>query len=181
MRILDRYAGAVHSGNLSSKPDTTFSDTDVLGAAGKASKMHPLALALARLYCGDNHAVSAIVVILAETVWGKSATMPLSKPLRRTEAEDMARSVLAWHREGTCRVCGGHGFKIAGGMGLGNGRAVIGSAECDSCKGGGRIPFERQFPTHRIDIARWLLAEVEREQCVAGPEAMKMLADRMTL
>ena len=38
MRVLDRYASAIDSSNLKSEPGTTFSDTDVLGAAGIAAK-----------------------------------------------------------------------------------------------------------------------------------------------
>lgn len=173
MKFADRYAGAVSSSNLGSKPDTTYSDSDVIGAAGLAAKRVPLGMALLRLFSGDNHSVGKIVDILAEMAW-KRRRMGGRKP-RRVECEDIARAVLAWHRDGTCKVCGGHG------VGLIPGTPTLGGDQCRACKGTGRVLFERQFPVDRLDLARWLAAELEREMADAGPEAMRKLAPRLEI
>lgn len=176
--ILDRYAGAVRSGNLRNSSNIavdqdTYSDTDVLGAVGLAAKREPLAMALARLFCGDNHAAEQIVVILASMAWGKAAA--LRTPLKRTQAVDMARAVLAWHRDGVCKACNGHGFDLIAGA------PAISGHECSACRGSGKILFERQFAPPLRYLATWLLAEVEREQGRAGPAALAKLADRLAL
>src|SRR5688572_14309198 len=110
MRILDRYSGAVRSSNLRSEPDTTYSDSDVLGAVGLAAVRRPLAAALTRLFMGDNHAAQQIVCILAEQVRDKAIASDVD--LKPTQAQDMARAVLAWHRDGVCKTCNGHGFDL---------------------------------------------------------------------
>lgn len=161
----------MRSGNLLSKPDTTYSDTDVLGAVGLAGKRHPLAMALARLFVGDNHAARELVEILSAMAWGKA--LALRVELKRTQADDMARAVLAWHRDGVCRECGGHGYQLIVGA------PSIGDNACPACRGTRKVPFDSQFSIERLVVARWLLAAVEREQAIAGPAAMAKLADRM--
>ena len=179
-RITDRYASAVRSSNLRSKADTNMSDSDVIGAAGLAAKKSPLAIALMRLFTGDNRAATDIVRILTASVIDKAWHF-YKLPLPRIEGEDISKAVLAWHRDGVCRVCGGHGFMVAGGGGLGEGRAVIGDAPCGACHGQGKVSFDRQFAMDRLELARWLRAEIEREQAIAGAEAMKALGPRMEL
>jgi hypothetical protein len=174
-KIIDRYSSAVRSSNLKSKESTTYSDSDVLGAMGLAAKQRPLAAALTRLFTGDNHAAQAIVAILAEMAWGKAAETRV--PLKRPQAVDMARAVLAWHRDGKCSACGGHGYSILGT--LGTGRAVVSDHDCPACKGSKKVPFGPQFPVERRSVAWWLLSAVEREQGHAGPAAMAALAKRL--
>jgi hypothetical protein len=173
MKILDRYAAAVHSGNLSSEPDTTYSDTDVLAAFGLASRKSPLACALTRLFMGDNWASVGLVILLSDMAWHKAQALHI--PLKRPHAEDMARAVLAWHRDGTCKPCGGHGTTII------EGTLTLGDHACQHCRGSGRRLFDREFSGRRLEVAQWLLAEVEREQGKAGPEAMARLAPRLEL
>jgi hypothetical protein len=177
MTFDDRYASAVRSSNLKSKPDTLSSDSDVLGAAGLAGKKAPLALALARLFSGDNHAVREIVELLEEKVVGKAFRVGVE--ITRLQAADMGRSVLAWHRDGTCKACGGHGFRLVGDARIGQGRASLSEHHCQACKGSRKVLFDRQFALERLDLARWLLAEVEREMAIAGPLAMAKLAPRL--
>jgi hypothetical protein len=174
-KIIDRYSSAVRSSNLRSKEATTYSDSDVLGAMGLAAKQRPLAAALARLFTGDNHASGEIVEILAGLAWGKAAETRV--PLKRPQAVDMARAVLAWHRDGICPTCKGHGYAILGT--LGTGRAVVSDHDCPACKGSRKVPFGPQFPVERRSVAWWLLAAVEREQAHAGPAAMAALAKRL--
>ena len=173
MKILDRYSSAVRSSNLCSNPDTTYSDSDVLGAAGLAAKCNELGIALMRLFSGDNHASSDIVRILSTKAIGKAYR--LGAEIARVEAEDLARSVLAWHRDGTCKPCGGHGQKLIPGT------TTIGDDKCPACKGGGRLLFDMHFSSGRLELAKWLVSELEREMSSAGPEAMKMLAPRLDL
>jgi len=181
MRLTDRYASAINSGNLKSHPDTRQSDTDVLAAFGMAARGNsatgrqgvPLAVALARLFSGDNRAATTIVGILTELTWSKAIKMRVK--IRRTQAQDMARAVLAWHRDGTCRPCSGHGYAVIGGT------TVLGDAECPACHGSGKRRFEREFSIATEELARWLLAEIERESGKAAPAAMMMLADRIDM
>jgi hypothetical protein len=173
MRITDRYASAVHSSNLKSEAKTYQSDADVLGAFGLAGKRNPLATALERLFTGDNTAAREIVEHMAGMSWGKAKTLKIKQT--RVQSEDMARMVLAWHRDGTCKPCGGHGYELV------LGTKTVGDTECKHCRGTTKIPFERQFkPEFRI-LARWLLVHIEKEQSVAGPAAMKALAPSLEL
>lgn len=173
MKILDRYAGAVRSSNMGSDPDTVYSDSDVVGAAGLAAKRAPLGVALMRLFSGDNHAVGEIVRILSAKAVGKAYR--IGNEIAGVEADDVARAVLAWHRDGACKPCGGHGQKLIPGT------TTIGDDKCPACRGTGRVSFDRQFSMEKLELARWLVAELEREMAIAGPEAMRMLAPRLDL
>lgn len=172
MSIIDRYATAIRSSNLGSKPDTDRSDSDIIGAAGLAAKRSPLAIALMRLFCGDNHASSTIVGILADKAVGKAYRM--GNECSRSEARDISAAVLAWHRDGTCKVCGGHGVKLIPGT------KTLGGDRCTSCRDG-KILFDSKFSMLRLDLARWLAAELDREQAIAGADAMRALAPKLDL
>lgn len=176
MKILDRYASAVRSSHLTVDERTTYSDTDVLGAMALADRnltkdSHPLAVALERLFTGDNGAAPKIVGVLAGMVRGKAPALKLKITL--TQAEDIARACLAWHRDGVCKPCGGHGTLVIPGS------TTLGTQTCKPCRGEGRVPFERQFRVEWRDLAAWLVSEMEREQARAGPAAMKMIAPRL--
>ena len=146
---------------------------DVVGAVGLAGKRAPLATALLRLFVGDNRAARDIVHIMAGMLVGKAYR--LGHEIARVQAEDMARAVLAWHRDGRCKHCDGHGFlKFEGAPGLSD-------QQCMHCRGTGRIPFDRQFPMDRLELARWMAAKIEKEQRIAGAEAMKSLSDQVKL
>lgn len=175
----DRYSSAVHSGNLKSDPNRE-TDLDVVGAAGLAARRSPLAVALLRLFVGDDREAEQIVTILENMLVGKAFRLGIE--ITRPEARDMGKAVLAWHREGVCKPCGGHGFDVQNGSSkVGQGRAVLSATNCKFCRGTGKILFDRQFPITRLELARWLLAEIEREQAVAGPSAMAALAPKLDL
>lgn len=179
-KFTNRYAGAVFSRNLKSEPDTAMSDADTVGAAGLAAKRSPLAMALLRLFVGDNHAAESLAILLENMVVGKAYRMGIE--ITRSEARDMGRAVLAWHREGVCKPCGGHGFDVQKGSAkVGQARAVLSSTNCKFCRGTGKILFDKQFPITRLELARWLLVEIEREQAIAGPAAMAALAPKLEL
>jgi hypothetical protein len=134
---------------------------------------HALAVALERLFAGDNHASMLIVQLLSEKAWKRARTKDVK--LNRMQAADMAKACLAWHRDGVCKPCGGHGTLIIPGS------TTLGPVGCKPCKGEGKVPFDRQFPVEQRELAGWLVAEMEREQSRAGPAAMKALAPRLDL
>lgn len=192
----NRYASAIQSANLASDPDTTTSDTDVLGAAGLAGKAtrqvqgsdgkihaikgHPLAMSLLRLLMGDASEAKAIVQLLAPMVCDRAEASGLKPRMSWVEAEDISRAVLGWCRDSTCKTCHGHGYKVAVGV-MGSTRAVIGDSPCEDCGGSGKKPFEPMFPKPRQELALWLRDAVEREVAMAAPAAMQALAPRLDL
>lgn len=186
-RIQDRYATAVHSTDLGVDGKTTMSDSDTLGAYGIASRVledgmtsdkkpitpSPLAVPLERLFAGDNNAVYDIVRQLAEIAYEHS--FKLKVKIKPVQARDMAKACLAWHRNGTCKPCGGlRWLRVPGSTSLSNN-------ECQSCGGTGKRPFEYQFPPDWRELARWLVSQMEAAAGRAGPEAMKALAPRLDL
>ncbi len=170
----ERYASAVRSSNLRSREGTEMSDADVVGAAGFAAKHAPLAVALLRLFMADNGSAREVVVLLTEMAKSK-AWHAHRLVLTELQCTLLAQAVLAWHRDGLCRACGGHGFKLAGSHALGEGRAVLSDAACDECRGTRKVPFNTQFPMEQLWLAQWLREEIEREQAFAGAEAMRRL------
>lgn len=174
MNILDRYSSAMHSKNLKSEPDTTNSDSDVLGAAGLAAKHSPLAMSLLRLFLGDDRGAPALVEHMTQMLVGKAYRVPID--VDRADCTLIARAVLAWHRDGVCKACGGHGFQLIANT------PALSSSKCPSCRGTGRKPFDSQFHyLSHLYLAQWLLAEVERETAKAGPAALVALAPRLDL
>jgi len=189
MTISDRYSTAIRSSNLGSKPETVQSDSDVIGAIGYAGKETrtaadgstysgaPLATALLRLFMGDNHGTTAVIGIMSDMAWRYADRNRLK--LRRIQAEDIARAVLAWHRDGVCKTCGGHGFDLTpGGR---DSRRALTDRPCPACKGTGKLIFDRQFRMDHLLVARWLLVRIEEEQSKAGPAALAALAPRLNL
>ncbi len=171
MKFEDRYSTAIRAKNLRSDPNTRASDPDILGAAGLAGRTEPLAMALLRLFAGDNHASVSIVATMSEMAWGKAQVLGVK--LKRVQADDLARAVLAWHRDGVCKACNGHGYALI------EGSPGLSANECPACRGTGKVPFDKQFRMEWQDVARWLCAEIERESGRAGPAAMSKLAPRL--
>jgi len=185
MKFEDRYHSAVRTSNLKSEEKTTFSASDVMGAAGFAGKEmrsaetsdpsrgQPLAMALMRLLSGDNHASAEILALLSAKVIGKAhRTGP---EIGQPAALMVSAIVLDHFRDRRCRACRGHGFELI------RGAPAIGDKECQRCRGTGMKPFETMFKPERVELARWLAAELERELAKAGPAAMAALAPRLTL
>lgn len=187
MIITDRYASAIRSSRLTVEAKTNMSDTDVLGAMGLADRElttgkdsqgnsvypAPLAVALERLFSGDNSASLAVVKILSRKAWERAKASRIR--LRRDEATEMAKACLAWHRDGTCKPCGGHGTLLIPGS------TTLGTTRCKKCKGAGVIPFESQFELELVPIADWLVAEMQRDMSRAGPAAMRKIAPILDL
>jgi len=169
--ITERYNTAVHARSLKVDPTTRMSDSDVLGAYGLAAKREPLAVALERLFAGDGRAAREIVDHLAQAVFDYSFEVKVK--ISRVAAADMAKACLAWHRDGTCRPCGGHGYHMIPGA------PMLSEKACQVCAGSGKVILEMQFPAKHEVLVRWMAAELARESGRAGPEAMRKLAEKM--
>ena len=168
MKVLERYNTAIHASSLKPDASTTFSDLDVIGAAGLAARYEPMGIALARMLGGGG--AGDVVSVMADAGWKRARTINVK--LNHVQAKDIARAVLAWLRDGRCNDCGGTGYRIIPGTpSLGD--------DCPACKGTGKIPFEAQFRQEWREIARWLSHEVERSQANAGQIAMKKIAPMM--
>lgn len=170
MKFPDRYSSAVNSRNLSVNPDTRWSDTDVLAAAGLAARYEPLGLALTRLFA-DGKAESTIA-ILADMAFKRARTKQIK--MSRVQAQDLSVKVLAWYRFGTCQPCGGIGALVIPGT-------PVQGETCPHCRGTGKRDFDREFQADVLSLARWLSVEIERSQAAAGTAAMVKLADKMEL
>lgn len=175
-KILDTYAGAVSRGDLGSDDRSTFRGADVVGAFGLVGRKHKLAAALARMFVGGDKEAKEVSAIMTRMLVSKAHEW--GEPIGEAAADLIAGIVLEWHRNGTCTVCRGHGFRVVSGT-LGESRAVIGSQACRACRGRRLRPFEPLFPVERVSLARWLRAKVERETALAGPAAMRKLRQIM--
>jgi hypothetical protein len=173
MKFEDRYHSAVRTSNLKSEEKTMFSASDVLGAAGLAAKTDPLAFALLRMFTGDRHAAGEIIEMLTDKLVGKGYRS--GNEIDRVAASLMARLVLDWFRDSVCKACGGLAYRRM------EGAPSLSARACGVCEGTGRRSLEALFPDERVDLARWLAVEMERELAKAGPAAMKALAPRLDL
>lgn len=179
MTIQDRYASAVNSRNL--RPigikgvheGSTTSDTDMLGAMGLASRGHPLGAALERLFAGDHKSAHEIVRILAQMAFKQSWDYEIRAS--RAQCHDLACAVLAWHRNGTCRVCNGHGYELIPGA------PMLSERECKACRGTGKVALEAAFKVELRPLVSWLSSEMMRESGRVGPAAMRGLGRAMEL
>jgi hypothetical protein len=95
--------------------------------------------------------------------------------LDATQAKHLSQAVLAWYRHGSCKPCGGHGFLPV------EGAPTLSDHQCTACNGYGRVPFEKHLKGARLELAKWLGSEIERELSYAGPAAMRALAPRLEL
>lgn len=166
-RITERYASAANSSNLSSKERTTWSDSDVLGAAGLAAKEHELGIALMRLFTGGKS--EPVIAQLTEIAFKRARTLEIT-PFPVLTAKDMAVAVLGWYRHGTCAACGGTGKQLIPDT------PHLSDKDCGACYGSGRIAFEQQFQHKHRPVANWLRREIDRSQGAAGRAAMAAIA-----
>lgn len=181
----ERYASAVSGGSLKSEPDTTFSNSDVIGAMGLAGKAwrtlpngdkvrgRPLAAAIFRVLMAENDSGRDAIAIMVQMLTGRAPLMGLD--LNAVVAEAIAEHVLEWHRHNACAACYGHGYKAVGGP-FGFGRAVIGDVPCDDCCGSGKRSFDAIFNDRLRPIAQWMRERVEAETSRAAAAAMEALA-----
>ena len=157
-----------------------MSDSDVVGAVGLAAKKAPLAMALMRLFIGgDDREATAAVAVMTRMLIGKAWHLHKLE-LGEVQAGNIARKVMAWHRNGTCTTCHGLGYKVIGSAHVfGESRSTLSDTPCDVCHGSRNLPFDSEFVIEHIELARWLRSEIEREQAIAGAEAMKALGPKL--
>lgn len=170
MKILERYASAIHTKSLKHEERTTWADVDVLGAAGLAAKHQPLGIALARMLSGGK----PNEVIESLTFMAKKRGYQINCRVTDLQARDIATAVLAWYRHGICQPCGGIGFKII------TGTPSLGDA-CPKCEGTGKIDFDSNFRKDSVVLARWLSSEIDKSIALAGDAAMRSLANSMDM
>ena len=168
MFILERLASAVHTSNLKSDPRTSYSDSDVIGAAGLAAKYEPLGIAITDLLTGGRAA--GVIEELSSIGFRKARTLRIK--ISTGQARAVATAVLSWYRHGKCQPCGGTGYRTIPGT-------PVHGDECSHCRGTTNIPFESQFRQEWQPLARWLHAEIERSQVSAGIAAMKLIAPKL--
>lgn len=180
--ITDRYATAVRAKNLrasaktmadGTNPVSTAAAADVIGAFGLAGKKQPLAMALARLLVGDRQVAREIVDILTSKVLSKAAALRVD--ITGNEAVVLGKSVLAWAQFGVCKPCNGLGHPTIPGT------TTLSEVACPHCHSTGRMPFDPHFAIEHLELARWLLSEIERDIAKAGPVAMAALAPHVEL
>jgi hypothetical protein len=172
-KLLNRYASAINSDDLTSNPKTVWSDSDVVGAAGIASRHHPMAAALTRMLLGDKKAANEVVEALAEGLVGYAWRQGRQR-LSRQIATEIAQAALAWHRFGTCTHCDGTGYaKVKD--------APVRVNLCVPCNGTGRTHLEHQVEPQYRQHATWAAAEIDRRLHEAGPAAMRSLAPQLAL
>jgi hypothetical protein len=170
MKLIERYNTAVHASSLKSEAKTTWSDADVLGAAGLAAQYEALGIALARMLAGGGK--GDVITILTSEVYERSFRFKVKITI--LQAQDIAQAVLAWYSHGTCQPCGGTGFaRIKDTPSLGD--------ECKHCGGTGKTPLAPQFRHEWRELALWLQNEIGRSQAVAGREAMRKIAPMLDL
>jgi hypothetical protein len=169
-KVLERYSSAVNSSDLTVDERTTWSDTDVLAAAGLAARYNPLGIALTRLFADGKP--EAAILALTDLAWKRARTLRVR--MDRLEAETLSKAVLGWYRHGKCQPCGGTGYLTSPGT-------PVQGDQCPHCHGSTMVPFERQFHHEVRELATWLGAEIDRAQAAAGSDAMRMLAPRLEL
>ena len=168
MRIVDRYSHAVHSTNLRSHCRSAVGDIDMLGAAGFAARRSPLSVALLRLYVADDQAASSdLVGLLGGMLVGKAWHGFGNMKLPKAHAADMARAVLAWHRDGACKACRGLKFTRV------EGAPSLSGHSCQTCGGSGKMAFDKHFAESHRPLVRWLVSEIEREEAMAGGDVRR--------
>jgi hypothetical protein len=170
VKILERYNTAVHASSLKPDANTTYADLDVIGAAGLAARYEPMGIALARMLSGGG--ARAVLTEMTDAVHERS--FRIRERVSVTVAENIAKAVLAWWRDGVCHPCSGTGFElIAGTPSLGG--------ECKECGGTGKRPLDKSFRQEHKELARWLSGEIERCQANAGQIAMRKIAPSLDL
>jgi hypothetical protein len=159
MLIAERYASAIHSGNLAVSSRTASSPTDILAAAGAATRERPLASILLRWFAGDYNVLYDLAALstqmLTTKAWHKSKVK-----LRRPQAERIVSDVLVWYWVSTCAFCKGRGYKVI------SGSPHLSDKLCPGCGGRGRKLAEVDFGKYH-DLASWLIQEYEREHGLA--------------
>jgi hypothetical protein len=170
LSLQERYAQAIRSGNLTSDPNTTFSDADVLGAMAFADKRlggrRMGAGAVSRYLAGDTGGASNLVELLSDRLHAEAEKAGSTLP--DVEAKDIVRGCLAWLVYGKCEKCNGTRYVLLG-------HHVV----CPVCLGSGKRSFVNGFRSRHLEIAKWLVSEIAADVGVCGAEALRSIAPRV--
>lgn len=166
MSLRERYASAVNSSNLTSKTETTYSDTDCLIAVGLASRHFPLGAALNRLMVDGKPRDS--IDIMAKMA--RDHSFKIKARLSQFQSQRMAEKVLAWYRHGVCTECGGTGKEV-----ILEPKPHLSDQDCQHCRGTGRRLFEENFSAETVAVACWLRDRVSQHQALADRTANEFI------
>lgn len=165
MNMQERYEIARNSSNLKSLERTTFSDSDVLAAAGMAAQQNEDALLLWSVaFQGHSAEKHKLVAKLAEK---------LEKHMDRFRLAGnpvlIAMECVAWTLHGTCQPCEGRGYKHIPDT------PSLSDELCDHCKGTGKVELPH------TEAHTWLHNYIDILTAVAGGHIMAKLAGEMEL
>jgi hypothetical protein len=155
----ERYLAAIGSRDLKHNARGT-ADIDVVGAVGMTGKHHELGVVAVRFAAGDNQAGERAVQLMVEKVIGR-AWRASRQRLSKGTAQQIARTVLAWSRDGRCKPCDGLGFgKVPG-------APALSSVACTHCNGSGRVSLAGAAGEHHA-AAAWLAEELDHAVRLLG-------------
>jgi len=144
LTFAERYMTARSSSNLKSDPRTRMSATDILTASGLSGAENDLAHNIWVLIHKPT------IGRLQETSDALAVRLGKSK-VRCKSPRYVARTVLLWHLNKTCKTCDGLGkMRIAG-------TPHLSDDTCLDCGGSG----ERPLTTGEPDAVQWLLREIK--------------------
>jgi hypothetical protein len=165
MKVTERYSNALEAKSLSVDVRTTFSPSDVLGAAGMAAHASSEAMILwSVLFQNKTSAKLAAVDMLAKKLTGQ-----MIRNRWKGDPRKIAQEVFAWHMHGTCQPCGGRGYELIPGT------PTLSDRLCRQCEGTGKLRLPRGEPYS------WLEAYMGALIASAGGKVMQKLAVDMNI
>jgi len=161
-KINERYSVARNTSNLKSVPKTTFSASDVLGAAGMARQVREDTAAMILWevnFKGKAQAKMELVDILS-----KQLAFHMLRNRSQGDSRKIAIEVVSWWLYGTCKPCGGLGYEQI------SGAPTLSARVCKSCRGTKKVPLPRT-PAHD-----WLHDRLSLLQSIAGGRVMRKIS-----
>lgn len=164
MKIGERYSTARNTSNLKSAPRTTFSASDVLGAAGMAGQEQEVAMMLWEVaFKSKTKSKMALVERLTSQL-----TVFMLRAGMKGDPRKITMEVVAWWLYGTCMPCGGLGYEKAPGT------PSLTDRLCKACRGHKKVKLPRTEPHD------WLHDRMSRLQAIAGGRVMRKIADDLS-
>lgn len=170
--LMERYALAINSQNMSNRSSTVRSDSDILGAMALAGARisrtnemgwsHAGADALARVMAGDDRAMTSVVDAYAERLLEHSRAK--SDSISEPRARAIATACLAWFVKGRCLLCEGRRTELA------QDSHKLTSTPCTECGGTGKVSFVKNFPSFAYRHAKWLATQMINDLRVCEDE-----------
>lgn len=165
MDIQERYETARNSSNLKSDLKTSFSDSDVLVAAGMAAHKNGDALLLWEVaFQGRTQSKIKLVDLLANRL-----TRHMLKYNWKGDPKTVAMECVAWVLHGTCQYCSGRGYKRI------KDTPSLSDDLCNHCEGTGKVALPRS------EAHSWLHQYMQILTASAAGHIMDKLASDMNL